>query len=218
MSSSRSSILALFGIAALVAGCSHPPPPKAPEPEAEPEPAQVEAPPPKKCEALDEGCKAKGDTRAKITKSDLTLTPPEGWVYAQTDAGMIAQTSDAGATVATTGFDADPKEAKNAKKLADDRQAAFEALAKHIGITPPKKQVNWKKKPDDVKKVGDLEIALWQLDGGVRGDKKGPLLVFAADLADGKELVGIGFVPEDDDTGADAAILKAIESVAKGAP
>jgi hypothetical protein len=213
MSSSTSKLFALMVGVAFAAGCSHPPPPKAPDPPEEVEETPPPPPPKPKCEALDEKCSAKDDTRAKIAKTDLALTPPSGWTYAQTDAATVAQVDDGGATVAATGFEADPKEAGNAKKLADDRQAAFESLAKAIGVTPPKAKVNWKKKPDDVKKVAGLSVALWQLDGGARGDKKGPLLVFAADIADGKELIGIGFVPADDESGSDEAILKAIDSI-----
>ncbi len=42
------------------------------------------------------------------------------------------------------------------------------------------------------------------------------LLVVAAQTADGKNAVGVAFVPEDDKTQADAAILTSIQSLGTG--
>lgn len=172
--------------------------------DAEPEPE----PPPPKCEALDEKCKAKDDTQAKIAKSDFSFKPTKGWVYAQGADATVAQTGDDGAAVAL----AQAETGTDAKQEGAKRDAALEELAKQIGVTLPKKKVNWKK-PAEKKPVGSLEVGLWQLDGGARGEKKGPLLIFGATLPEGKVLLGVGFVPDDDSSGADAAILASIESI-----
>ena len=54
----------------------------------------------------------------------------------------------------------------------------------------------------------------WQAEGAARGTKKGPLLIFADTGKEGDVLLGLGFVPDDDSSGADAAILASIESIA----
>ena len=75
--------------------------------------------------------------------------------------------------------------------------------------------MHWKK-PDDTKTIGPLKLGLWQLDeAGVRGAKKGPLLVVAGPTSDSKGVVGVGFVPDDDKSSADMAIMKSIESLGK---
>lgn len=209
MPSRRWTPLAFAALAALAAACSSTPqPPAHAEPTSEP---AVEAPPPppkkKKCEALDEKCEAKDSTKARIAKSDLVFKPAKGWVYAQGEAATVAQAADDGPAVAVAQFDVDPKQD------AANREAALAELAKEIGVTLPKKKINWKK-PDDSKEMGDLKLGLWQIDGGARGEKKGPVLFFAAPVADGKVLLGVGFVPGDDASGADAAILESIESIA----
>ena len=76
-----------------------------------------------------------------------------------------------------------------------------------------KKKIGWKKSAQ-TKDVGPLKVELWQVEGGVRGGKKSPLLVFATVLPEGKSVLGIGFVPDDDGSNADAAILKSMESIA----
>ena len=182
----------------LVAACGSPqkPPPPIDEPatgtaEAEP------PPPPKKCEALDEKCKAKSDTKARIGKMGFTMTPVEAWTYSQGETVLVAQKSDDGSALAVTGYEI-PAPA-NAKQEGTNRDAAFEAAAKEINVTLPKKKPNWKK-GDAAKDVGSLKINLWEMEGATRGEKKGLLLVFAtsAPAAEGKGLIGLGFVPEDD--------------------
>ena len=49
-------------------------------------------------------------------------------------------------------------------------------------------------------------------------DKKGPVLVFGAQLADKSWVLGAGFVPKDDTSDADKAILTAIESIGPTPP
>jgi hypothetical protein len=163
-------------------------------------------PKPKPCKALDEKCEAKASTSAKIAKSDLVFKPPKGWAYAQGESATIAQAADDGVAIAIAQAEvADPKQE------AATRDATIEALAKEINVTLPKKKPNWKK-PDDTKAVGDLKLGLWQVDGGARGEKKGPVLFFTAPIPEGKLLVGVSFSPGDDEK-ADAALLESIESI-----
>ncbi len=206
---SRSVVLVtLTALAALAAGC--PKPPVAPPP---PEPTvQAPAPPPK-CESFSEKCVGATDTRAKITNSALVFSPTPGWVFAQQSSSTIAQDSDSGPAIAFLGIDIDPKDAK--KEVAS-KDAALAELAKQLGLAPLKRKVAWKK-PDDKKAVGALKLDLWQLEeSGVRGAKKGPLLVVTGPTADGKGIVGLGFVPDDDKSSADVSIMKSIESLGNG--
>lgn len=166
----------------------------------------VEKPPPP-CEAMDERCEAKSATRARIAQSELAFTPPASWIYAQESDMTIASASEAGATLALTGY-----VAGEAKKQTANRDAALVALAKKLDVTLPKKMV-WKKKPDDTMKVSDLTVSLWQFDGATRGTKKGPVLVFSAPLADQHAVLGVAFVPNDDGANSDAAVLRAIKSI-----
>lgn len=194
---------------ALTVGCG---PKPQPPPETPPEPVAEVAPPPKppppKCEALDEKCAAKDNTHAKIARSDLVFTPPSGWTYAQMSGATVAEQADA--TVAIAGYDSD----KDAKKDAANRDAAFADLLKQIGIENPgnKKKVNWKK-ADTAHPVGDFKLDLWEVKDWARGSKKGPLVVVAGPTTEGKGIIIIGFVPTDDKSGADDAILKAIDSL-----
>jgi hypothetical protein len=208
MSSRSLTPSALVAVTLLALGCGPKPPP--PEPPAPPAPVVEKAPP--KCESFSEKCAAESDTRAKINNSDLIFTPAKGWIYAQLSSATVAQQSEIGPAVAFTGFDAD---AKDAKKDAAHRDATLSELAKQLSLGALKKKINWKK-PAETKAVGDLKVGLWQLDeAGVRGAKKGPLLVVVASVSDQKGVMGVGFVPDDDSSKADEAILKIIESIGK---
>jgi hypothetical protein len=181
-------------------------------PETPPAPVETAAPapppPPPKCEALDEKCEAKDGTRATIARAELFFTPPAGWIYAQLSGATVAESGDV--TLAISGYDTD---AKDAKKDAANRDAAFDDLLKQLGIdNTGKKKVPWKK-PDAQHPVGALKLDLWELKGWVRGSKKGPLVVVAGPADNGKGVLFVGFVPDDDKTSADEAILKAIDSI-----
>ncbi len=193
----------------LLAACS----PKPPEP---PPVAPVEAPPPPpppKCEALSEQCKAAADTHAKITNSDLSFVPAPGWTYAMLSSATIAQLSPTGPTLAFVGYTSDPKDAK--KDLAA-REAAVGELVKQLGLTALKRKIPWKKAPDATKQLKDFKLGLWQLDeAGLRDKNKGPLIVVEGTYAPGKAVVGVGFVPDDDKSSADTAILNSVESITK---
>ncbi len=198
------SILAVL-FAGLATGCPKPPPPAPP-----PEPVVVAPPPPPKCEAFSEKCEGKPDTRAKITNSTLVFTPAAGWFYAQQSSSTVAQSSDAGPALAFVGIEIDAKDARHEVAVKD---AALNELCKQLGLSPLKRKVAWKK-PDDKKIIGPLKADLWQLEeAGVRGVKKGPLLVVAGSTVDGKGVIGVGFVPDDDKSSADVAIMKSIESL-----
>ncbi|WP_437565026.1 hypothetical protein [Sorangium sp. So ce542] len=202
--------LALSAAAALAAACSSPPPPQpvTPEPPVTAAPPPPPPPAPKPCKALDEQCQAEESTRAKIAGSSLVLTPVKGWTYAQGESATIAQAADEGPALATAQVDTG-----EGKQAAEKRDAALDALAREINVTLPKKKVNWKK-PDDVKEISGRKIGLWQKEGAARGTKKGPLLIFADAGKDGEIVIGLGFVPDDDSSGADATILQSIESIA----
>ncbi|MCC6559550.1 MAG: hypothetical protein IT372_42070 [Polyangiaceae bacterium] len=208
MISRQRTLLPLAALAALAAACSSTP--KKPiyaDPAPTAEAPKPEPPKKKPCKALDEKCEAKASTKAKIAKSELTFKPAKGWFYAQGEAVTVAQAADDGPAVAIAQAEYEPK------KEAEAREAAIAELAKEINVTLPKKKVNWKK-PDDTKEIGAIKLGLWQVDGGARGDKKGPVLFFSAPVEDGKMLLGVSFVPSDDSTSADAAILESIESIA----
>jgi hypothetical protein len=200
-------LFALISLVALGAGCPKPPPPPPPPP------PPAEPPPPPKCESLGEKCEAKPDTKAKVTNTDLAFTPPGAWVYAQQSSATIAQASEAGPAIAFLGIELDPKDAK---KDGAARDAALAEICKQLGLSPLKRKVSWRK-PDDTKAIGAMKLGLWQLEeAGQRGAKKGPLLVVAGPTGDGnKGIVGVGFVPDDDKSKADDAIMKSIESLGK---
>lgn len=204
MSPRLPTLLAMTVLAALAAGCPKPPPP--------PPPVVAEPPPPPKCESLAEKCEAKPDTKAKITNSGLVFTPAMGWIYAQQSSATVAQSADGGPAIAMVGIDVDPKDAKKDTAAKD---AAMAELVKQLGLSPLKRKVSWKK-PDDTKAIGAWKIGLWQLEeAGVRGTKKGPLLVVAGPVGDGRGVIGVGFVPDDDKSQADVAIMKSVESLGK---
>jgi hypothetical protein len=179
----------------IFAGCGAPPKPPPPPP-AEPttkweEGGEKKPAAPKKCEALDEKCKAASTTKARIAKAGYTIVPVSGWFYAQGENATIAQKDDTGAAMTVAGYDV-----PTPKDEAKNRDAALEAAAKEVGVTLPKKKVNWKK-ADDTKDVSGVKINLWEADGASRKDKKGALLIFSASLPENKGIVGFGFVPDD---------------------
>ncbi|WP_155798759.1 hypothetical protein [Sorangium cellulosum] len=201
--------LALSAAAALAAACSSPPPPQpvAPDPPVTAAPEPPPPPAPKPCKALDEACQAEESTRAKIARSSFVLTPVKGWTYAQAESATIAQATAEGPALATAQVDVG-----EGKQAAEKRDAALDALAHEIDVTLPKKKVNWKK-PLETKDIAGRKIGLWQSEGAARGSKKGPLLIFADTGKEGEILLGLGFVPDDDSSGADATILQSIESI-----
>lgn len=119
----------------------------------------------------------------------------------------VAQTSDTGPAIALT-----VHATGDAKAEIKNREEAVDLLLKRLAITRPKEKINWRKLAG-TRDIATIKVSLWQFDGAGRSDKKGPWLIFAAPLADGKSLLGVGFVPDDDGTSADAAILKSIESI-----
>ncbi|WP_437301998.1 hypothetical protein [Sorangium sp. So ce388] len=201
--------LALSAAAALAAACSSPPPPQpvAPEPPVTAAPEPPPPPAPKPCKALDEQCQADESTRAKIARSSFVLTPVKGWTYAQAESATVAQAAAEGPALATAQVDVG-----EGKQAGEKRDAALDALAHEINVTLPKKKVNWKK-PLETKEIAGRKIGLWQAEGAARGTKKGPLLIFADTGKEGEVLLGLGFVPDDDSSGADATILQSIESI-----
>ena len=192
--------------AAWFAGCHRAPPPAAPPApiaEAPPPPAPPPAP---KCETPEEACVSHADTRARIKQSGWEFAPPEGWTYAQGE--DLTRATGKNAALAVTA-----REKGDDKKGREAREEMLRLLTEKLGVTLPKKKSLLAKKPDQVEKVGDLSVDLYQLDGAKRDGKKGPLLIFAADSADRQLIVGAGFVADDDADNSDRAILSSIRSM-----
>ena len=202
--------ITLLAASVLALGCGSTPPPKPVEPIAEATPEPVKPPPPK-CEKLDEHCDAKADTRAKVAKAELYVTPVAGWVFAQEEAATIAQSSDTGSVMAFVGYDED----KDAKKDAAARDAALAELLKAAGVeNKPAKKIPWKQ-PKAAQAIGDLKLDVWELEAGyARGAKKGTVVVVAGPIGEGKGVLGVSFAPADDKS-ADDAIIKSFESLGK---
>jgi hypothetical protein len=145
--------------------------------------------------------------KATIVKTDWTIEPPSGWTYAQQQDATIAILGEASFAVVV--YAPEPK-----KETASWEKQATEVAGKLEVAMATKKKLTMPKKPAIVKPVGTLKVNLYQFDGATHATRKGPLLVFSTELPDGKALLGAGFVPEDDTSKADEAILKAIESIA----
>jgi hypothetical protein len=202
--------VSLFALAVAVAACGSPPPPVEPVPTAAPTEEPPPEPPPKKCESLDEGCKAKIGTAAKIAGSDYVLQPPKGWIYARLDKATVAQIDTKSAVLAIVGYEPDPK-APAAKKQRDTKLAE---LAELVGVQLPAPKT-LPAKADQTKKKGDFTLLSWQWDKAKRGDEQGALLVLSAEQS-GRVLLGLGFVPENDSSNSDAGIMSAFDSIEKG--
>jgi hypothetical protein len=210
-------VSALWTFALSVACRAAPAPPAPASPSA---PAAVVAPPAPKCEKIEEGCVSRAETRARIGNVGWDFAPPEGWTYAQGEDVTTASAKSASFGVAMH----DGAGVKNERGL---REEVLRRIAGLLGVTLPRKRELLKRKPDKREKVGELEVELYQIDGGIRDGKKGPLLLFAAKIGQGKTLLGLGFVSDDDKEDSDSAIMKAIGSIAsrkaggspsKGAP
>jgi hypothetical protein len=156
---------------------------------------------------------SKAETRARIGSAAWEFAPPEGWTYAQGDDVTTASVASASLGVAA-------RDGTSVKTERAVREEAVRKIADRLGVTLPRKRELLRRKPDRKQKMGELEVELYQIDGGAREGKKGPVLVFAAKVGDGKVLLGVGFVSDDDKDNADSAILKAIGSIAarKGSP
>ena len=202
--------VSLFALALAAAACGSTPPPVEPVPTAEPTEEPAPPPAPKKCESLDEGCKAKIGTAAKIAGSDYVLQPPKGWIYARLDKATVAQVDGKGAVLAIVGYEPDAK-APAAKKQRDTKLAE---LAELVGVQLPAPKT-LPVKPNQTKKKGEFNLLSWQWDQAKRGDEQGALLVLSAEQA-GRVLLGLGFVPENDSSNSDAGIMSAFDSIEKG--
>ncbi|MBW2525141.1 MAG: hypothetical protein JRI23_13240 [Deltaproteobacteria bacterium] len=188
--------------------CGSPPPPEPPKPAPKPKP-KPKPPPPPKCESLEEGCKADAETRATISTSDFRIQPPESWIYAQQDRALVTQVDDGGPVLALTVFT--PESDK--KALAKQRTEALNALAEVVEITLPKKPISFDR-PDQKDEVAGLKMQYWQREQAARGEGSGSLLVLMADL-DGRAMLGMGYVPDDDKSEADRLIFEALQTVKK---
>jgi hypothetical protein len=222
---SRRLTFVLAALVSVAAACGSTPPPKKPDPPA-PAPVATAKPkkqdpfdkptpkPPPKCEAMSESCVADKMTQAKIPEASFVVfTPPNGWTFAQETTATVAQASDDGPALAVAAFTVAPDEAKSPAKLDHRRETLLSALGERLGLKMPKSKIFWKK-ADRTLTVGSFGVSLYRLEGGARGSKKGPLLVFTSSLTADVSLLGVGFDPDDDPTDADEAILTAIQSLA----
>lgn len=148
---------------------------------------------------------------ARIRQSGFSVVIPDGWTYAQQEDATVATHDDA--IVAMTTFGGWP----DAKTTEANREHAFDALVNLLGVTSPKHRVVWTR-PLQKRKTGSLELSLWQADDVTKAMKKGPVLVFGAELPDHTWILGAGFVPDDDKTDADKTIVGSVESIAPAPP
>ena len=203
----------LVSLAALFVACHPkppppPPPPPAPVVEAPPPPP----PPPPKCEALAEACAGQAGTVARIRKSGFGVAIPLGWTYAQQDDATVVTSSNAAFAVTTYEAGAD------AKAAGANRDAAFDALVKLLDGHRAEAQGDLGSHRRRSRRSVSSRCPLWQTDNVARADKKGPVLVFGAQLPDKSFLLGAGFVSDDDKSDADKAILASIDSIAPAPP
>lgn len=192
-------------------------PPQAPSPP--PEAAArivLPPPPPPRCEKLDELCTVKPGKRVRIPSSTLAFEPVVGWIYAQEENLTLVKSVDGALWFGAAGYDSG--DGRDAKKAAAQRVAMLATMGQELGVTLPKnKKVPWKK-PDIVKDVAELKVSLWELDGAARADTPGTILLFTAPIVNGRDLIGMAFVPENDHSGAAELIMRSIESISPGAP
>lgn len=197
-----------FAVALFIAGCGSPKPkpPPPPDPTADVKwdggGTEVKK---KECKALSDKCKADAKTVAKIANVDgFVLTPVSGWTYAQGEQALIAVAPDDGPVMGLAGYEI-PSPA-NAKQEGQNRDAAYDAVAKELETTLPKKKPNWKK-PDGEVMAGSVKFNLWELEGASRKDKKSTLVVFAtsAALPNGKGVIGFGVFADDDPKAGEAS-------------
>jgi hypothetical protein len=194
-----------------IAGCgsADPPPPKPPN-----KPAKIEEappPPPPECLSLSERCVAEAGTVAKVPGTQLAFNPPPSWLFAQEEEVTLAQTPDGGPCLAMASFENGDKAA-----LEANRQGALDTILRSLALELPqpkkgKTLIDWKK-PNEQTDVGKLKLDMWQVEGGARAAKTGPVLVFTFP-ASGRTVLGVGFVPSEDSSDADAAIMKSLETV-----
>jgi hypothetical protein len=209
MPATMKNVIAFLGVAAVcLTGCHHPPPP-APPPPPPPPPVVVAPPPPPpapaKCEALSEGCT--GRAVARIRSLGWSLTVPDGWAYAQEEDATVVTRGEAIMAITTFGGWPDPKLSETY------RLQALERLIYLLGVSPPRNPVAWVR-PVQKRRGTNLEMSLWQADNVTKGMRKGPVLVFGAELPDHRWILGAAFVPDDDNTDADKTIVGAVDTIA----
>jgi len=158
---------------------------------------------------LEDGCIAGPGSRAQLEGPGFTVELPPKWRYAQ--GSLIFAVAD-GSVLAVT---AQPQEANKADRVR--RDDALAVLIREMKIELPKKKLVWPKKPDHIVDAGDYQVALYQFESVAREARKGTLLIFSINPPNDDGLLGGGFVPDDDDSNADRAIMRAIRSIGKTA-
>lgn len=175
--------------------------------------AKAAASPPK-CESLDEKCAAASDTVAKVKGAMVVFVPPKDWTYAQMETQSITQASGEPNSAALVIGSYTPD--KDAKKNDAARDAAFADLTKTLGASLPKTyKVAWKK-PEAPLDANGLKMGTWVVAGSERTglkDKKGALMIVHAPVDATHNVIGVGFVLDDDVKGQEAiqAILTSIK-------
>jgi hypothetical protein len=161
---------------------------------------------------MEDACVADDDTRARIAKIDWTVRAPKGWRYAQEPEFTVAS-SERAILAMTTYPEPDKKRQESA------RDATLAGVVHKLGVVFPKrKKLVFPRKVDKTIPVGTLKVGLVQLDGARLAKKRGPVLAFEARLPNGQIVLGAAFVPDDDTSNADQAILASIESIAPPSP
>jgi hypothetical protein len=190
-----------------------PPAPPPPPPVAKPEPPPAPPPPPK-CESLEESCHAAAGTELDVPGSNLRFTPPEGWTYAGESALAVTVAPDGLATLGLLAA---------ASGERDPIIEAVEKLLTRLEVANVNlKSLRGRLGKADAKLEGSaLGIELWEVDKRRQRGKapqlkdKGPgtLLVAVAHAADGKVVVGAGFVVTPDAQSLAGLVMKSLQSL-----
>ncbi len=181
MSRNAVRLFTVIALACMVLVACKKKPPKMPEPE----PPKVEkqeppAPPPPKCESLDEKCVGAADKRVNIGEHG-SFQPPEGWHYAKLENGSVAITEEQDAGIAFAHADGEESE-----KVF----AALSPLLEQMGVTDVtadsfKKMM--KKKPV-VEDANGQKLNTWDTTCKFKG--AAGMMLLAVAPTDGGALVG----------------------------
>ncbi len=197
-------------VAIACAACDPPPPPKSPrdadadlEPSSKPKKKKKKA-----CKTFEDECKGGGTKKTVVVGADgWRLAPPKGWLYAKLAEGTVTQESDKGAVLALVAVEA-PQNPQLLFKARTDAVAALSGVT-GIELKSPKTLFFG---VSEAREVGELSLKLWE-QAAKRGGSDGDAVVVAGKIDD-KELVALGFVPADNDSGGNR-IFDALETLEK---
>jgi hypothetical protein len=141
----------------------------------------------------------------------VLFVPPVGWPLSAREGLNIAKAPDESSAVAFASY-------VGFAGAAQESAARTDALAElqkelEVAVAQLERAINWKK-PDDTRTVRGMAVRLWQPNAAAtRRQTKGILLVVEVGVRFGEGAVGLGFVPADDASGADAEIMQVVESL-----